>query len=93
MHVLSIPIYSKPIEVEIRLWKPSIVNRFQPIFETIETDQAGRKSNCRALFHMLLVDLAVLLFCPFHPEEPQRTEAASPVSIGDFGEGGKEGWV
>lgn len=66
-----------------------MVDPLQAVLEAFQADQTGAQSHGGPFCHMALLNLAVLLLRPPHPENPQGTEIAGPVHIWDSGQGRK----
>lgn len=74
--MVVLPIDSKAIEIEFWFWKASMVDSFQPIFVAVHAEEVRCKSNCGTLFQVKLIDLVILLLCPFYPVDPDGAETA-----------------
>lgn len=71
-----LPVYSKTIEIELGLWKASMVDSFQSIFVTIHAEEIGCKSNRGTFFQVKLIDPIIFLLCPLYPVDPDGAETA-----------------
>lgn len=74
------------MKVEYRFGEPSLVDFLYTIFETVQADCIGSKTDGRPKRHVLIIYGIVLRVCPLEPVQPEWREATGPVRIWDIGE-------
>lgn len=84
---------SKTIKVKLRFRKSTLIYLFHSIFKSVDAEKVWSKKNRGSQLHVLVINCAVLLICPFQPVYPDGAEPTRPVSGGNFGKRRKKDWI